>query len=226
MSGDETRIVMASVGGPHGVRGAVKLTVFAEDPMGLRRYNPFAASDGRSLKLISVKPIGKSIVATIDGIADRDAAEALRGLTLSVPRNRLPRPDEDEFYHVDLIGLAAVLTDGTPVGTVAGVFDFGAGDVLELRGDKTVLVPFTRDVVPVVDVAAGRVVIDPIPGLFDDAAPDEGADGAPDGAPDEVPDGAPDEVPDEIPTLSADPDGTRPKDGPDPLPSEDGEPTP
>lgn len=171
-SADEGRILMATIGGPHGVRGAVKLTVFAEDPLGLRRYNPFAASDGRSMKLTSVKPIGKAIVATIEGIADRDTAETLRGLTLSVPRNRLPRPDEDEFYHVDLIGLAAVLTDGTPVGTIEGVFDFGAGDVLEVRGEKTVLVPFTREVVPEVDIAAGRVLIDPIPGLFDDADPD------------------------------------------------------
>ncbi|UOM35921.1 ribosome maturation factor RimM [Acuticoccus sp. I52.16.1] len=169
-------ILMATIGAPHGVRGAVKLTVFAEDPLSLRRYNPFTTADGRSMKLTSVKPIGKAIVATIDGIDDRNAAETLRGTALHVARARLPRPDEDEFYHVDLIGLEARLEDGTPLGTVRGVFDFGAGDLLDILGDKPLLVPFTREVVPHVDLAGGVVTVAAVPGLLDDPAPEDGAD--------------------------------------------------
>ncbi|MEO1102247.1 MAG: ribosome maturation factor RimM [Pseudomonadota bacterium] len=165
---DGKTVVMAMIGAPHGVRGAVKLTVFADDPLGLRRYNPFETPDGKRLKLTSVKAIGKGIVVTLDGIGDRTAAEALRGVELSIPRSRLPRPDEDEFYHVDLIGLAAHLPDGTLLGKVTAVSDYGAGDILEIVGDSTVLVPFTLAIVPDVDLAAGTLTVDPPPGLLDD----------------------------------------------------------
>ena len=163
-------VLMATIGAPHGVRGAVKLTVFTEDPLALRRYNPFTSPDGRVFKLTSVKAIGKSIVATVEGIDDRNAAETLRGIALSVPRTRLPRPDEDEFYHVDLVGLEARLEDGSRLGTIHGVFDFGAGDLLDIHGDKPVLIPFTREAVPTVDIAGGFVTVAAIPGLLDDPA--------------------------------------------------------
>ena len=192
MDGQKT-VVLASVGAPHGVRGAVMLTVFAEDPLGLRRYNPFETSDGRRLKLTKLSAIGKSVVAEIDGVTDRDAAAALRGLTLSVPRSRLPRPDEDEFYHVDLIGLAARTVDGTELGTVRTVSDYGAGDILEIEGEKTYLVPFTRAIVPDVDLAAGTLTVDPPVGLLDDAPAGEGAPMEGDGG-DEPEDGRPPEA--------------------------------
>jgi len=166
----DAAVVMARVGAPHGVRGAVRLTVFAEEPLSLRRYNPFRTGDGRSLKLTSLKETGKGIVAEIEGVRDRDAAAGLRGLDLTVPRARLPRPDEDEFYHVDLVGLEARLPDGDVLGRVRGVADFGAGDVLEIEGERVVVVPFTRAAVPVVDVAGGFLVMDPPPGLLDEDA--------------------------------------------------------
>lgn len=175
---------MATVGAPHGVRGAVKLTVFAEDPLGLKRYNPFETRDGRRFKLKSVKPIGKAIVAEVEGVADRNAAEALRGVELFVPRRRLPRPDEDEFYHVDLIGLEAVTVTGEPLGRVKSVNDYGAGDILEIVGTRTVLVPFTRAIVPEVDLAAGTLLVDPPAGLLDDTdepPPDWDGEGSADG---------------------------------------------
>jgi len=118
-----------------------------------------------------VKPIGKALVADFDGIGDRNAAERLRGTELYVPRSRLPRPHEDEFYHVDLIGLEARTVTGEPLGTVRAVNDFGAGDILEIIGARTVLVPFTRAIVPEVDLAAGTLTVDPPPGLFDDETP-------------------------------------------------------
>src|SRR5204863_3619351 len=102
-------------------------------------------------------------------IEDRDRAEAWRGLRLYLPRSALPPPADDEYYHADLIGLDAALGDGTPVGRVRAVHDFGAGDTLEidrLEG-PSVMVPFTRAVVPVVDLEAGRLVLDPPPGLID-----------------------------------------------------------
>jgi 16S rRNA processing protein RimM len=112
------------------------------------------------------------VLVRLEGVADRTAAEAMRGVRLYVPRDALPAmEDEDEFYHADLIGLAAVLADGTEIGKVRAVFDFGAGDSLELSHTATgkpLLVPFTREVVPVIDVAGGKVVVDPPPGLLGD----------------------------------------------------------
>lgn len=167
---------MAEIGGPHGVRGAVKLTVFAEDPLSLRRYNPFQDAAGETFKLTALKPVGKAITAQIDGVTDRDTAARLRGTRLHVPRARLPRPAEDEFYYIDLVGLEARLANGTPIGHVRGVADFGAGDVLDITGN--IMVPFTREVVPTVDVAGGFLIIDPPAGLLEKAEPEEGEDGA------------------------------------------------
>ncbi len=174
MAGDHDRaagepmVVMATIGAAHGVRGAVKLTVHAEDAATLKRYNPFQTADGRTFKVRSVKPIGKSLVAEFEGVPDRNAAELLRGIDLIVPRRRLPRPDAEEFYHVDLIGLQAVLVSGEVLGTVRAVNDFGAGDILEIVGPRTVMVPFTQACVPEVDIAAGTLTVDPIPGLLDE----------------------------------------------------------
>ena len=183
-------VVMATIGAPHGVRGAVKLTVYAEDPLTMKRYNPFQSDDGGTFKLKSVKPIGKSLVAEIDGVTDRNTAETLRGIDLYVPRKRLPRPDADEFYHVDLIGLEARLVSGEVLGTVRAVNDFGAGDILEIAGARTLLVPFTQECVPAVDIEAGTLTVDPLPGLFDEPgeppADDPGAADAADDAPDDA----------------------------------------
>ncbi|MEM7693453.1 MAG: ribosome maturation factor RimM [Pseudomonadota bacterium] len=152
---------MAQIGAPHGVRGAVKLTAFTEAPLDLRRYNPFSLPDGRTVRLLKVEAIGKGFVARIEGVDDRDAAGTLTNQTLSVPRARLPRPDEDEFYHVDLIGLTALWPDGRPAGTVRAVHDFGAGELLEIAGDTALMVPFTRAAVPTIDFDAGTLTIDP-----------------------------------------------------------------
>jgi 16S rRNA processing protein RimM len=129
-----------------------------EDESGERRF---------SLRLVGS---GKGVViGHLSGIADRNQAEAARGLRLYLSRAALPPTEEDEYYHADLIGLAAVLTDGTPVGAVRAVHDFGAGDTLEIDRPEgpPVMVPFTRAIVPSVDLAAGRLVVDPPPGLLD-----------------------------------------------------------
>ena len=113
------------------------------------------------------------LIARLPGIEDRDQAEALRGLRLYLPRSALPQPEAEEYYHADLIGLEAVLGDGTPVGRVRAIYDFGAGDTLELARDGAppVLVPFTRAVVPVVAPAEGGSCSTRRPGLLGDDEP-------------------------------------------------------
>jgi 16S rRNA processing protein RimM len=110
------------------------------------------------------------VIGRFSGIEDRNRAEALRGLRLYLPRAALPPPEDEEYYHADLIGLAAMLADGTSLGRVRAIHDFGAGDSLEIErgGGPPLIVPFTRAVVPVVEIDAGRLVIDPPEGLLDD----------------------------------------------------------
>jgi len=163
-------VCVGAVAGAHGVRGAVKIKSFTATPEDVARYGPLEDESGQrrfSLRLIGA---GKGVlIGHLSGIADRNQAEASRGLRLYLPRTALPPTEEDEYYHADLIGLAAVLTDGTPVGAVRAVHDFGAGDTLEIARSEgpPVLVPFTRAVVPSVDLAAGRLVVDPPLGLLD-----------------------------------------------------------
>jgi 16S rRNA processing protein RimM len=159
------RICVAQIGGAHGIRGEVKLKSFTADPMAVKDYGPLMSEDGSaSFEIEALRPAKGHLVARLRGVSDRDAAERLAHLRLFVPRERLPPAGADEFYHVDLIGLVAVTADGTEVGTVVAVHDFGAGDILELRpraGGTTIMLPFTDAFVPAVDVAAGRITVVP-----------------------------------------------------------------
>ena len=162
---------MGVVGAPHGVRGAVRVKSFTDGPEAIASYG--ALEDESGARRFTLHIVGSAkgdgmLIAKLSGVADRDRAEALRGLRLYAPRAALPATAEDEFYHADLVGLAAQLGDGSALGSVVAVHDFGAGDVLEIAPavGQPVLIPFTRAVVPVVDVAGGRVVIDPPDGLF------------------------------------------------------------
>ena len=162
------------VTGPHGVQGAVRIKSFTEEPKDIARYGPLADESGRhSFELHLIGTAKGVVLARLSGIDDRDQAEALRGLRLHLPRAALPQTEAEEYYHADLIGLEAVLGDGTPVGRVRAIYDFGAGDTLELaRPDaSSVMVPFTRAVVPSIELAAGRLVLDPPPGLLDEGKP-------------------------------------------------------
>jgi 16S rRNA processing protein RimM len=158
------RILVGAIAGAHGVRGQVRIRSFTDDPAAVAAYG--ALSDESGQRCFELKVTGRTksgVIACIDGIADRTAAEALRGLRLYVPRDALPATEADEYYRVDLIGLKAELTDGTSFGHVIDVQNYGAGDVLEIeRPDgATELLPFADRTVPVVDLAAGRVVVDP-----------------------------------------------------------------
>lgn len=165
------RVLVAQIGAPHGVKGEVRLRVFTEEPEALLGYNPLQTENGRSLTVRRLQPAKGMFVASIDGVSDRDAAAMLTNARLYVPRERLPEPENEAWYHVDLIGLAALHVDGRRLGEVVAVQDFGAGDLLEIRLEgtrRTVFVPFTKQTVPLVDVAGGRVEIDPPPGLMDE----------------------------------------------------------
>jgi 16S rRNA processing protein RimM len=168
------RICVGRIGAAHGTRGEVKLWSFTADPMAVADYGALESEDGtRSFEIEALRPAKDFLVARFAGVADRTAAEQLRNLELYVARDRLPAPEADEFYHADLVGLAVVDSSGATLGTVAAVHNFGAGDLVEVRpvrGGMTVMLPFTEAVVPVVDVAAGRIVVDAPAGAFADPA--------------------------------------------------------
>jgi 16S rRNA processing protein RimM len=158
------RILVGAIAGAHGVRGEVKIKSFTADPRSIGRYGPVEDETGaRSFKLTVRGETKGLVIARLDGVADRNQAEALKGLRLYVPRAKLPRPKRGEWYVADLIGLAAQDEGGTPLGRVKSVQNFGAGDVIELeRADGTTeFLPFTRAVVPEVDIEGGKVVIAP-----------------------------------------------------------------
>ncbi|MDE2200057.1 MAG: 16S rRNA processing protein RimM [Rhodospirillales bacterium] len=156
------RIEMGVIGRPHGVRGLVHLHSYAADPAALPGYGPFETEDGRRFTLRWVRTGVAELTELVDGdrhvVADRNAAERLVNVRLLVDRARLPAAGAEEFYLADLVGLAAFAPDGTPLGRVDTVHDYGAGASLEIGA---LLVPFTRACVPEVDIAAGRVVVVP-----------------------------------------------------------------
>jgi 16S rRNA processing protein RimM len=156
-------VCVARIGAAHGVRGAVKLWTFTEDPLAVQSYGPLMTKDGaRAFEIANVREAKDHLVATFKGVASRNDAEKLNGIELYVPREKLPDTDDDEYYHADLIGLAAVNAADEPLGRVVGIHNFGAGDIIEIQPAKgaTLLLPFTNAVVPTVDIAGGRVVIE------------------------------------------------------------------
>lgn len=159
------RVLIARIGAAHGIKGEVRVKAYTADPKGIGAYGPLTAEDGRTFEVASLRPAagpaGDMLVVKFKGVSDRNAAEALNGLELSVSRDRLPPAGEEEYYHADLVGLTAVTPDGAELGTVIAVPNYGAGDLLEIapKRGETLLVPFTRAVVPDVDLAAGRVII-------------------------------------------------------------------
>jgi len=160
---DDGRICVGVVTGVHGLKGLVRVKPFTETPEAVTAYGAVETEDGsRRLELEFANKTGKGQIAVrIAGVTDRDAAEALKGQRLYVARERLPAPETGEFYYADLIGLAVQRTSGESAGKVRGVYDFGAGDVLEIA-DATgalTMVPFTLDAVPEIDIAAGRIVV-------------------------------------------------------------------
>ena len=156
----EAMVCVAAVVSAHGVQGALKLKSFTELPESCTSYGPLCDESGRELfELRVIGVTAEGLIARASGIEDRDAAAGLRGRRLYVPRSSLPKVEDEEFYHADLIGLRAFDPTGNMIGQVVAVENFGAGDLLEIgrEGEVPLLVPFTHAVVPAIDLAAGRL---------------------------------------------------------------------
>lgn len=163
-------VCVGAIAGAFGVRGEVRLKSFTTDPTAIADYAPLSTGDGsRRFDVTLGRPVKGGYAARLSGIATKEEADALRGVQLFAPRDRLPDLPDDEFYHADLIGLEVFDTGGESLGRVKAVLNNGADDLLEIHGPgltNTVLLPFTRAAVPTVDLRAGRIVADPPDGLF------------------------------------------------------------
>ncbi|MCA8879496.1 MAG: ribosome maturation factor RimM [Rhodobacteraceae bacterium] len=170
----QAMICVGAIAGAYGVRGEVRLKSFCADPAAIADYMPLSSEDGRrSFAVTLTGQTSGALTARLDGVTSKEAADALRGTRLYVPRDRLPSLPDDEFYHADLIGLTVRDTGGRELGRVAAVLNHGATDLLEIRGPGLgdgILLPFTQTAVPTVDLAQGTIVADPPEGLIADAA--------------------------------------------------------
>ncbi|MEM7268771.1 MAG: ribosome maturation factor RimM [Pseudomonadota bacterium] len=157
-------ICVGAIAGSFGVRGEARLKSFCAEPAAIADYAPLTDEAGREYTIRITRPVKGGFGARLGGVATREQAEALKGVRLYAPRERLPALPDDEFYHSDLMGLTAVDPGGEVLGEVTAVADYGGGDFLEIRlksTGKMLLLPFTRDAAPTVDLAAGRIVVDP-----------------------------------------------------------------
>jgi len=158
-SGGERRIALAAVAGAHGVKGELRLKLFSDSVDSLAHQKKLFVG-GAERRLLGIRESGKTAVARFEGVADRSAAEALRGSLVEVDRSALPPLDEGEYYHADLIGLPAVDRQGNAIGTVVAVENYGAGDLLEIEaeGGKRTLIPFKAGIA---DLKDGKIILDP-----------------------------------------------------------------
>ncbi len=168
----ERLILVGRVAGAFGVKGEVRLTAYTADPMALAGYRALLREDGSpGLTVLGARPVKDAIICRVAELDSKEAADALRGLRLFVPRAALPEPEEEEYYLADLIGLAVRSPEGESLGRIKAVHDFGAGDILEIEpggGRASWMQPFTREAVPEVRIAEGYVVAVRLPELIAD----------------------------------------------------------
>lgn len=164
-------ICVGAISGAFGVHGEVRLKSFTADPTALADYAPLTTENGeQQFEVTITREISQGFAARLSGVLTKEQADKLRGVRLYAPRDRLPNLPDDEFYHADLIGLGVFDTGGAALGSVKAVHNHGASDLLEVQlseSSKTVLLPFTLAVVPTVDLASGRIVVDPPMGLME-----------------------------------------------------------
>ncbi|WOC16264.1 ribosome maturation factor RimM [Pseudochrobactrum sp. MP213Fo] len=174
-------VQLAVIGAAHGIKGEVRVKTYTGDPLDLGSYGLLYDAAGKSYEILSIRPSKTVVVVRFADVDDRNAAEALNGTELYVDHGQLPQDlDEDEFYYTDLIGLEVRDAEGGIYGKVSSVFNFGGGDVLEIKdsGKKPVLIPFTLISVPVIVMADGYIIIDPLAaGLVDDGSSSSDEDG-------------------------------------------------
>lgn len=165
MGGDTNLVLLGEIGAAQGLKGEVRVRSYTEEPADIAAYGPLRNEAGtKTIEISHVRITPKALIARIKGVTTREAAEALNRTKLYVARDALPEAAEDEWYVADLIGLLAVSPDGAPLGTVAAIHNFGAGDIIEVDrtdGGPSMLVAFSDDTVPEIDIAAGRLVLVP-----------------------------------------------------------------
>ncbi|MEG6507924.1 ribosome maturation factor RimM [Methyloligella sp. 2.7D] len=164
MSGDGKpveRLLLGEIGAPHGLRGELRLRSYTAVPEDIAGYGPLEDESGQSrIQIAKLRQGPKGLLARFKGVESREAAERLTGTKLYIDHDKLPPSEEDEWYYADLIGLAVIEPDGTAIGDVVAVHDFGAGDLLEIAptaGGPTELLAFTLETVPEVDIEAGKI---------------------------------------------------------------------
>jgi len=165
------RICVGAIGGAFGVHGEIRLKSFTADPTAIADYAPLTSEDGQKVFALTLtRPISNGYSAQLAGVKTKEQADALKGVKLFAERDMLPSLPDDEYYHADLIGLSVYDTGGVLIGTVKTVMNHGASDILEIQGANlqgTVLLPFTLEIIPTVDIASGRIIADPPEGLLD-----------------------------------------------------------
>ena len=163
-------ICVGAIAGAFGIKGEVRLKSFTAEPDAIADYSPLCTEDGERAFTIKLdRPVKGGFAARLSGITTKEQADALQGTRLYAKRDQLPSLPDDEYYHADLIGLAVYDTGGKVLGHVKSVLNHGAGDILEIHGPEmksTVLLPFTREAVPTVDLASGRIITDAPDGTF------------------------------------------------------------
>jgi len=166
------KVCLGAIAGAHGVKGEVRIKTFTQEPQDIASYGPLQNEEGdATFSIVRLRPDKIGVIATIEGLQDRDAAQKLKGTRLYVKREALPQADDDTWYHADLIGLKVKGKDNKEYGVVIGVYDFGAGDVIEVApgsGGESIFIPFTLDAVPVVEIEQGFIVAEPIEIMPDD----------------------------------------------------------
>lgn len=165
MSRLENPIQLAIIGAAHGIRGEVRVKTYTDDPLAIADYGQLYDAQGKAYEVLEARSAKTVVVVRFKGINDRNAAEALNGTELFIDRSQLPDDDldEDEFFQTDLMGLEALDADGKSYGVVSALFDFGAGDLIELslKGKRPMLIPFTEAAVPEIDFEKGIIRVDP-----------------------------------------------------------------
>jgi len=170
---DVKRVCLGRAIGARGLKGEVRIKTFTEDPLAIGAYGPLQdEARTRQFEISNVQTAKDGVVARLKGVSTREQADALKGVEFFVDRDRLPDVEDDStFYFEDLIGLVAINENGSALGQVVAVQNFGAGDLLEVRpatGGATVLVPFTREIVPDIDKEAGWLLMLAPEGIFED----------------------------------------------------------
>ncbi len=182
-------VLMATVGAAQGLRGEVRVKAYTADPTALGDYGNLRSLDGRVFEILEIREAKNVAIVRFRGVNDRNAAEALNGLELYIERDALPdgELEDDEFYYADLEGLDVYDGAGKHYGSVSAVFDFGAGDLLEIKGPgkRPVLIPFSETAVLEIDLESGRLLIDPIAAGLEEEGKPPRRDGQSSKSPDE-----------------------------------------